>query len=287
MSSVSSTESDRKRVLPALGTSGIIGVLVVGAFLLVAIFGEQLSPYDPNESVGPALEGPSMEHLLGTDELGRDQLSRVISAVRLAVVVAVVSVTLAMTVGTALGIMGGYLRGFFDWSIGRLMDILFAFPALILAMAIAAGLGPGVVNASIAIGIVYIPRFARVARASALSVRERPYIEAAMLCGKKTPAVLAKHVLPNIMTSILVLAALSMATAQLNYAALSFLGLGSSPPQADFGTMLSRARVLMTIDPWLAIVPAAALALLVVGFNLLGDAARDLADPKSSVKTAA
>jgi peptide/nickel transport system permease protein len=269
------------RFRASLGVAGWIGLILLGSFLVLAVLGDVIAPFEPNVSIpGANLQPPSGEHLFGTDELGRDQLSRVVSAIRLALVVGLVSVTIALVVGTTLGVAAGYGGGALDWIIGRAMDVLFAFPALILAMAISAGLGPGAINASIAIGVVYVPRFARVARASALSVRTRPYIEAARLGGRRVAYIVVRHVVPNIFGAVLVLGALSMATAQLNYAALSFLGLGSAPPQADFGTMLSRARILMTIAPWLVVFPASVLALLIVSFNLVGDLVRDLADPK-------
>ena len=172
--------------------------------------------------------------------------------------------------------------GKIDTVLNRSQDVLFAFPTLLLAIIIVAVLGPGLFNAVLAIAIVYTPRFARIARASALSVKTSEYLEAARLAGVTTPAILVRHMLPNVMPSVIVLAALSMSTAQLAYASLSFLGLGVSPPQADWGSMLSKARDFITIAPWLTVWPIAALVALMLAFNVLGDAIRDVMDPRHS-----
>jgi ABC-type dipeptide/oligopeptide/nickel transport system permease subunit len=205
---------------------GVFGVAVLGLFIVLAVLGWLLTPYDPNVGeLASTLSGPTWQHLFGTDELGRDTLSRVIDGSRIAVVVALLSV---------------------------------------------------------AIAIVYTPRFARIARASALSVKTSEYLEAARLAGVTTPAILVRHMLPNVLPSVIVLAALSMSTAQLAYASLSFLGLGVSPPQADWGSMLSKARDFITIAPWLTVWPIAALVALMLAFNVLGDAIRDVLDPRHS-----
>lgn len=262
---------------------GVFGVAVMGLFVLLAVFGRLVSPYDPNVGeLTSTLSGPTWQHLFGTDELGRDTLSRVIDGSRIAVVVALLSVAIAAIAGVAIGVTAGYFGGKIDTVLNRSQDVLFAFPTLLLAIIIVAVLGPGLFNAVLAIAIVYTPRFARIARASALSVKTSEYLEAARLAGVTTPAILVRHMLPNVMPSVIVLAALSMSTAQLAYASLSFLGLGVSPPQADWGSMLSKARDFITIAPWLTVWPIAALVSLMLAFNVLGDAIRDVMDPRHS-----
>lgn len=262
--------------------SGIVSSVIVIAFLVMAAAGAWLPPYDPNElNAGPPIAGPTAEHWFGTDELGRDQLSRVISAARVAVSVSAISVSLALVLGGVLGIIAGYAGGWTDKILVRVMDIMFSFPTLLLAIVIVAVLGPGLVTASLAIAIVYTPRFARVARGATLGVRNDLYIEAARLSGVRPTRIATRHVIPNITAPMTVIAALSMSTAQLAYAALSFLGLGTNPPQADYGSMLARSRNFMTIAPWMVIFPSIALILLIVGFNLFGDALRDVLDPRS------
>lgn len=262
--------------------SGLIAAIIVALFLVMTVAGSWIAPYDPNElGTGIPLQGPSAEHWFGTDELGRDQLSRIVSAARVAVGVSVISVTLALMVGGIGGIAAGYARGLTDKILVRVMDVMFSFPTLLLAIVIVAVLGPGLLTASLAIAIVYTPRFARVARGAALGIRNELYIEAAQLSGVHPVRIARRHVVPNIAAPMTVLAALSMSTAQLAYAALSFLGLGTLPPQADYGSMLARSRNFMTIAPSMVIFPSIALVLLIVGFNLFGDALRDVLDPRA------
>ncbi len=265
---------------------GTFGLAVVVLFVLLAVFGRLVVPYDPNVGeLGSTLAGPSAQHWFGTDELGRDTLSRVIDGSRIAVVVAFLSVALAMLAGVVIGVVAGYFGGWVDTVLNRSQDVLFAFPTLLLAIIIVAVLGPGLINAVLAIAIVYIPRFARLARASALSVKTSEYLDAARLAGVSTTAILVRHMLPNVLPAVIVLAALSMSTAQLAYASLSFLGLGVSPPQADWGSMMSKARDFITFAPWLVIGPIAALVLLMLAFNVLGDAIRDVLDPRHTTST--
>jgi ABC-type dipeptide/oligopeptide/nickel transport system permease subunit len=262
---------------------GVFGGAVLGLFIVLAVLGRLLTPYDPNVGeLASTLSGPAWQHLFGTDELGRDTLSRVIDGSRIAMVVAFLSVAIAAVAGVAIGITAGYFGGKIDTVLNRSQDVLFAFPTLLLAIIIVAVLGPGLFNAVLAIAIVYTPRFARIARASALGVKTSEYLEAARLAGVGTPAILVRHMLPNVLPSVIVLAALSMSTAQLAYASLSFLGLGVSPPQADWGSMLSKARDFITIAPWLTVWPIAALVALMLAFNVLGDAIRDVLDPRHS-----
>jgi ABC-type dipeptide/oligopeptide/nickel transport system permease subunit len=262
--------------------SGVVAAFIVVLFLVMVVAGSWIAPYDPNDLNGSdSLKGPGSEHWLGADELGRDQLSRIIDAASVAVAVSGLSVLLALVVGAVMGILAGYAGGWVDMVLSRVMDVMFSFPTLLLAIVIVAVLGPGMVNASIAIAIVYIPRFARVARGATLGVRHDLYIEAARLSGVTPIRIAIRHVIPNITAPMIVLSALSMSTAQLAYSALSFLGLGTNPPQADYGSMLAKARNFVTLAPWLTIFPAIALILLIVGFNLLGDALRDVLDPRS------
>jgi ABC-type dipeptide/oligopeptide/nickel transport system permease subunit len=266
---------------------GSFGLAIVGLFVMLAIFGKLFAPYDPNASEFTSLlAGPSAKHWFGTDELGRDTLSRIIDGSGIAVVVAFVSVAIAMAVGVLIGIVAGYFGGIVDTVLNRSQDVLFAFPTLLLAIIIVAVLGPGLFNAVFAIAIVYTPRFARIARASALGVKTSEYLDAARLAGVSTPLILLRHMLPNVLPPVIVLAALSMSTAQLAYASLSFLGLGVSPPQADWGSMLSKARDFITVAPWLVIWPTAALVQLMLAFNILGDAIRDVLDPRHGGGTA-
>ena len=262
---------------------GTFGLVVIALFVVLALFGWIITPYDPNVGeLASTLTGPSARHWFGTDELGRDTLSRVIDGSRIAVVVACLSVAIALTVGVVIGVIAGYFGGVIDTVLNRSQDVLFAFPTLLLAIIIVAVLGPGLFNAVLAIAIVYTPRFARIARASALGIKSCEYLDAARLAGVGTPAILLRHILPNVLPPVIVLAALSMSTAQLAYASLSFLGLGVSPPQADWGSMLSKARDFITFAPWLVIYPIAALVLLMLAFNVLGDAVRDVLDPRHS-----
>ena len=260
---------------------GAFGLGILLVFVVFAVFGRWLAPYDPNANDFTAiLSPPTAAHWFGTDVLGRDTLSRVIDGSRIAIGVAFISVSIGMAVGVVIGIVAGYFGGIVDSVLNRSQDVLFAFPTLLLAIIMVAVLGPGLFNASLAIAIVYSPRFARMARATALSVKKHEYFDAARLAGVGTPVILWRHMLPNIMPPVIVLAALSMSTAQLAYASLSFLGLGVNPPQADWGNMLSEARDFITVAPWLALSPAAALVLLMLAFNVLGDAIRDVLDPR-------
>lgn len=260
---------------------GLFGLAVLAVFIFLALCGRFVAPYDANGSdFAATLSGPTARHLFGTDELGRDTLSRVISGSGIAVAVAMLSVAIALVVGVAIGIVAGYFGGWVDAILNRSQDVLFAFPTLLLAIIIVAVLGPGLVNAIVAIAIVYTPRFSRIARASALTVKSAEYLDAARLAGVSTPVILLRHLVPNVLPPVVVLAALSMSTAQLAYASLSFLGLGVSPPQADWGSMLSKARDFITVAPWLVAFPTAALVLLMLAFNVLGDAIRDVLDPR-------
>ncbi|OKI40755.1 hypothetical protein A6A29_38885 [Streptomyces sp. TSRI0281] len=257
-------------------------VAVLLLYVLAAVFGPILSPYAPNQlNVGPQLQGPSADHLFGTDTLGRDQFSRVIAAARPAMGAALIAVALAIVAGTALGTAAGFLRGITDGVISRFTDLLFAIPEYLLAILVLAIMGSGMMNAALAIGLVIIPRFARIARGATIEVAGRSYIDAARLCGRGRWWIIRRHVLPNISSPLIVMTAINLSTAEGAYAALSFLGFGVTPPDADFGSMISTAQQYMLTEPWLAVFPALAFVALVLAFNLFGDALRDRMDPRS------
>jgi peptide/nickel transport system permease protein len=259
----------------------VAGLLVLALLVLAALFGSALAPYGVNEiDVENRLQPPSGEHWFGTDELGRDIYSRVLVAARVSLQVGVIAVGISLVLGVVLGLVAGYYGGRLDDVIMRVMDMLFAFPAILLAIAILAVLGPGVVNAMIAIGIVYIPIFARICRASVLSVREEVYVRAARSLGASDLRILRLHVLPNVTAPIIVQTSLSLAFAILSEAALSFLGLGVQPPQPSWGRMLFDGRGFIEQGWWLVVFPGAAIFVTVLAFNVVGDALRDALDPK-------
>lgn len=260
---------------------GRIAVVLLVFLALAGLLGPVIIPYGANQiTPRDALQGPNARHWFGTDELGRDQLSRVAAAAPVAFYVAGTSVAIALVIGTAVGLVAGYAGGAVDALLNGIIGILFSMPALLLALVVVGVFGPGLSNALLAVSIVYVPRFARIARGSTLSVRHHLFIEAARLAGRTPRAILMEHVLPNILPAVIVQTALSLSTAELAHASLSFLGLGVQPPNADWGSMLAKARGLMTVAPWLVIFPSLALVLLIVGFNMLGDALRDVLDPR-------
>jgi peptide/nickel transport system permease protein len=260
--------------------SAAVGLLITVMVLLVAILGPGLAPYDP---IAPMpldrLKGPSAAHYFGTDSLGRDIFSRVIHGARISVMIGLISVTISLIPGTLLGLLAGYFGGWLDSLIMRLMDMLLAFPAILLAIFITAILGPSLPNTMIAVGIVYIPHYARIVRASVLSLREQLFVQAISHLGGSHGRILFRHILPNSLPPIIVYATLGMGTAVLQAAALGFLGLGAQPPQPEWGTMLSEGRQYIQLAPHVAAFPGAAILLLVLGFNLFGDGLRDVLDP--------
>jgi peptide/nickel transport system permease protein len=240
-----------------------------------------VAPYDPTEmKVVDALKRPSIPHPFGTDRFGRDVLSRTIYGSRIALGVALSSIALAFVAGTALGLVGGYAGGWPDLVIGRVMDVLFSFPTLILAIAIAAMLGPGLNNAALAIGVVYVPLFSRVARGPVIAEREKDHVAAAQGLGAGWPRVVFRHILPNVLAPLIVQASVSLAFAILIEASLSYLGLGTQPPDPSWGTMLNEGRTYLETAPWMSIFPGLAIMVTVFGFNLLGDGLRDTLDPQ-------
>jgi peptide/nickel transport system permease protein len=259
---------------------GIAGLVIIALVALVALLAPVLSPYGPTEQVARRLLEPSPEYILGTDEFGRDILSRVIYGSRISLYVGIVSVSLALLAGGTLGLVAGYAGGRTDTLLMRLVDILFAIPSLVLAIVIAGLLGPSLTNAMIAIGIVYAPIYARLVRGEVLSVRNHLYIEAARATGVGHFGLVARHILPNITAPLIIQTTLMLSTAILSEAALSFLGLGTQPPDPSWGTMLGSGRRYMELTPWVAIAPGIAIVITVLGFNLLGDGLRDALDPR-------
>jgi peptide/nickel transport system permease protein len=272
----------RRSLRPALRNRLVLfGMGIVAGLVVLAAFADAVAPYDPTEmKVADALKRPSAAHPFGTDRFGRDVLSRTIHGSRIALGVAVSSIAIAFIVGTALGLVGGYVGGWPDLAIGRLMDILFSFPTLILAIAIAAMLGPGLNNAVLAIAVVYAPLFSRVARGPVIAERAKEHVLAALGLGAGAPRVVIRHILPNVLAPLIVQASVSLAFAILTEASLSYLGLGTQPPDPSWGTMLNEGRTYLETAPWMSVFPGIAIMLAVLGFNLLGDGLRAILDPQ-------
>ncbi len=261
--------------------SAILGLVVICALILLAIFAPLIAPFDPAQQSWTAVrKPPSWAHWFGTDESGRDLLSRVIYGARASLLAGVVSVTIALTAGVPIGLLAGYRGGWIDALISRITDAMLACPNLILAIALAAFLGPSLTNAMIAIGITATPVFVRLTRGQVLAVKVEDYVEAARAVGNPGWRIAVKHILPNIMPALLVQATLAIAAAIIAEASLSFLGLGQQPPAPSWGSMLNTAQRFLTSAPWMAIWPGLAIFLSVLSFNLLGDGLRDALDPK-------
>ncbi len=259
-----------------------MGAFVVGIMVLAALFAPLIAPHDPlAQLLGSQSQPPSAAHWFGTDKLGRDVFSRVVYGARTSIAIGFVAVGVAITAGTAIGLLAGYAGGRIDNLLMGAMDVMLAFPSIILAIGITTILGPSIQNLMIAVGIVYIPQYARLARSSVLSVKELEYVEAARAIGAGVPAILFRHLLPNIVAPLLVQATLGIATAELEAAGLSYLGLGARPPAPEWGAMLNDARSYWVTAPWALIVPGFAITTLVLGFNLLGDGLRDALDPSA------
>lgn len=264
--------------------AGLFGVIVVVGLVIVALLDDVLAPGGPNPLVadigGTRLQPPSLAHPFGTDELGRDVLDRVILGAKVSLQVGFVAVGIALVAGVFVGLLSGYYRGWLDAVLMRSMDVLFAFPAILMAITVLAILGPGTLNAMVAIGIVYTPIFARVTRAAVLSVNEEVYIRASRSVGAPDWRILWEHVLPNAAPPIIVQTSVSLAFAILSEAALSFIGLGTQPPNPSWGRMLSEGRGFLEQAWWMALFPGLAIFVTVLAFNLLGDALRDVLDPR-------
>ncbi|BDE05496.1 diguanylate cyclase [Vulcanimicrobium alpinum] len=260
----------------------LVGAVIVLAIVLTAVLAPVLATHDPlAQDVALGATPPSALHVFGTDKLGRDLFARVAFGARISIRIGFVAVGLAITVGTAIGVIAGYGGRRADAALMAAMDLMLAFPSIILAIGITTILGPSITNLMLAVGIVYVPQYARLARSSVLAVKEHEYVEAARAIGAPTAAILARHVLPNILTPLLVQATLGIATAELEAAGLSYLGLGARPPAPEWGAMLNDARDYWLGAPWALIVPGVSITVLVLGFNLLGDGLRDALDPKT------
>ena len=259
----------------------IAGLVIMIVFILTALLAPLLTPYDPIvQDLVKRRQTPSWQHPLGLDDLGRDILSRIIYGTRKSLQVGVMSVSLAIIVGALVGAVSGYLGGWGDTLVMRLMDIMLAFPSLLLAIAIVTILGPGLLNMLYAIAIVSIPAYARIVRASVLGVKAQDYILAARSLGANHKRILFRHVLPNCLTPLIVQGTLGIGTAILDAAGLSFLGLGAQPPTPEWGAMLGQGRFAVFSAPHIVVSPGIAIMLTVLGFNLLGDGLRDALDPR-------
>jgi peptide/nickel transport system permease protein len=258
----------------------LLGLAMVLAYVGVAIVVGWLPLRDPLQVSAQRLAAPSAEFPFGTDALGRDVLSRILFGARLSIQIAVVSVALAMAAGTVLGLVSGYVGGVADLVIGRVMDVFFAFPAILLALGIVAALGPDPKNVVIAIAIVYTPIFARVVRGPVLALKVREFVDAARAIGATQARIVARHIFPNLLSTLIVQVSLALSWAVLTEGALSFLGLSAQPPAPSWGVMLSEGRQYLEFATHLAVFPGLAIMVAVLGFNLLGDGLRDVLDPQ-------
>jgi len=267
--------------------TGVAGLIIIALFALTAILAPAISPHDPDENslydqLKPPVwnEGGSTKNLLGTDDLGRDMLSRLIYGARVSLTLGIVSVGIALVCGCILGALAGYYKGWPDNLIMRLMDIILAFPYILLAIVIVAYLGPGLRNAMMAIGIINIPRFARIIRASVIEEYEKDYVTAARAVGASNRRIIFNAIFPNCLAPIIVQASLGFGEAILSGAGLSFLGLGAQPPLSEWGAMIAQGRSMILRAWWVMTYPGIAILLAVLGFNLLGDGLRDALDPR-------
>lgn len=272
----------RRRRIPARWRNpiGIAGAAIVGFCILTALFGSLIWRQDPNNPASERLQPPSWAHPFGTDDLGRDTLARIIHGAQVSLEVGIISISIALVAGTLIGLLSGYYGKFVDLVLMRLIDVLFAFPGLVLAFVIAGLLGPSRRNEMIAIGIVITPAFARVVRAAVLEVMGFPFIESSRALGAGGIRIMLRHLLPNIVAPLIVLTTVYLSTAILSEASLSFLGLGTQPPEAAWGNMLATARSYVDQSVWMSIFPGLAIMIVVLGFNFLGDGLRDVLDPR-------
>ena len=251
--------------------------------ILVAVFAPYITPYDPYEQdLGNALLAPCREYLLGTDRYGRDMLSRVIMGARSSISSAVLLVVIITVAGSIVGILCGYCQGKLDSFLMRLSDIFLAFPGMVFAIAAASVMSGGIMNAVAALAFVSWPKYARIARSQVLAIKNAPYISAARLAGSGTGKIILKHIVPNIAGPVIVTAVLDIGTMMMEIAGLSFLGLGATPPTAEWGSMMSNGRSMLQTSPWVILAPGCAIFLTVMVFNLLGDTVRDILDPRQS-----
>lgn len=259
----------------------LVGLLFVGIVVGGAVFAPELAPYSPTEQdLFNRLAPPSMAHPLGTDQLGRDLYSRILFGARISFRIAVTVIAITLTIGTIIGVIAGYAGGWVDEALMRLVDILLAFPGILLALVIAGVLGPSLTNIMIALAVVGWTQYARVIRGSVLAIKEKEFVKSAQLMGVSKPRLLIRHVLPNVISPVVVLATMDVAHVILGTAALSFLGLGAQPPTPEWGTMLAGGRDYITTAWWIVNFPGIAIMITVLGFNLLGDGLRDVLDPR-------
>jgi peptide/nickel transport system permease protein len=276
-------EASRRRLARRLASArlGVVGAAILFLIILAAIFAPLLAPYGPTQvDVLHFRQAPTLSHPFGTDELGRDILSRVIYGARVSLGVGLISIALALVIGTALGLVAGYFGGWIDNATMRVMDALLSFPALILALAIAAAIGAGLTGATIAIAVVSVPIFARLTRGQVLSVRTTDFVIATQALGASHTRILLRHILPNIVAPLIVQTSLSIALAILAEASLSFLGLGVQPPTPSWGSMVNAGRQYLADAPWLVFAPGLSIFVTVMALNFLGDALRDALDPR-------
>jgi len=260
----------------------VAGLVVVGGFVVMAVFAPWLAPYPASYTdFNAILAHSSSQHLLGTDDLGHDVLSRLIWGARASLLVGVLSTLLGMTIAVPIGMLAGYYRGWLDTVIARMTDVLLAFPFLILAVGLAAILGPSLLNATLALGISTVPGFIRIARGETLALREQNFVKAAVVSGAGTWSIVFRHILPNMTSTLLVQSAIHIPGVILAEAALSFLGLGVRPPTPSWGVMVSEGQTYIAMAPRLALYPGAAVTIIALAFNLLGDGLRDALDPKT------
>jgi len=275
-----SPRSSRSKALFA-HPGAIFGIIIIAVQVLLAVFAPWVAPHDPNQSFPDlVLAGPSAHFWFGTDELGRDVLSRVIYGARVSLEISAICVSIAATVGSLLGLLAGFYRGAVDPIIMRAMDVVLAFPEILLAIAVIAILGPGLNNTMVAIGIALTPVYARTVRAASLQVSDSEYVRAATVIGVPRWRILMRHVLRNVRTPIIVISTVNVGTTILIAAGLSYVGIGAQPPIAEWGSMLSTAHAYLPTDWWTAVFPGLAITFSILAFNLLGDALRDLLDPR-------
>jgi peptide/nickel transport system permease protein len=262
----------------------VAGLVILGVLALLAISAPWLSPRDPIKTAPrTALQGPGSGYLLGSDQFGRDVASRVLHGARISLVVGLISVSIAVGIGAPIGLVSGFYGGRLDALLMRVIDVLLAFPGILLALAIVSVLTPGLGNVMIAVGLAAVPTYARLVRASVLSAREQVYVEAARAIGGRDRTILTRYILPNVVAPLIVTATLGLGTAILSAAALSFLGLGSQPPTAEWGRMLAEGRDYLREAWWISTFPGLGIMLTVLAMNLLGDGLRDLLDPRLKI----
>ena len=277
-------ESQLKIMWDALkkNKAAIFGLIVIIFLVLIAIFGDLLAPYNATDiNLSDAKQGMSSDHWFGTDVQGRDIFSRILSGTKYSLLIGIAAVAFSLIIGTIIGSIAGYFGGKLDAVLMRIMDMMLAIPSILLAITLMAAFGQGLDKAIVAIGIVSIPEFARIVRSSILSAKENDYVAAAKVLGNSDKRIIFKHILPNVMSSIVVRATLGISTAILDIAALGFLGLGVKPPTPEWGTMLGDAKSYIMSLPHMIIFPGIAISIAVLAFNLFGDGLRDALDPKS------